>query len=714
MKTLTLLATAVSIVALSACGGSSSTGSPSTSSSSSSSSSTSSSGGQFKQTVATKAKLRQATPTELEMHLKNGVNYHTIDTLMVVDFAEANSTDEVVAEVGDASRASDDGSDSGGFSSTNTFVDGVDEGDYLKYDGQYLYSLQASTSSDYQTTLRVVATDPENATASEVSNVELGTGNIPDLFLVENNQSEASDVLALYTTWNSYYVSQPLETEQGTEITLEWPTFTSSSVVTAKLFDLTNVATPELDFTLEIDGNLRASRKIDNYLYLVIDHDVSYGFINVLERQNDTGDASSSTVNGASPEILDSDIGLNDLLPYVSINGNTPTPLLDDDACFIQEDVTALHGYHQLLSVVVVDLAQQNLASTSCINAPFSGIYMTPSNLYVGANSHYFSQLDAPTVSLDVEATQATSDDVIFDGPYSVVHQFAIDGANIEYQATGAVEGSVTWSQAGFFVSERGDYLRVISSNHFIDEHQHKLTVLKNIGEDELVQVAQIPNAEQPAAIGKPQEEIYGARFIDNRAYIVTFMRTDPLYVINLSDNEAPYIEGELEVPGFSSYLHPIGENYLLGVGYDVDPSSPWATRSGVKVSLYDVTQPANPTELNNYILGGQGSYTPATHELHALNFLQTNDDTLRFTFPVHLSESYEWQASHLELFEVNNITASASLSHAGSLNANGGNFPEYNWTDRAFMHGDAVYYSNNGNIWSAFWQSPSQANGPQ
>ncbi len=105
-------------------------------------------------------------------------------------------------------------------------------------------------------------------------------------------------------------------------------------------------------------------------------------------------------------------------------------------------------------------------------------------------------------------------------------------------------------------------------------------------------------------------ERIYSARFIKDQAYLVTFRQTDPFYVLDLSDPKNPQKKGELKIPGFSSYLHPLEDNKILGVGQE---------DSKVKLSYFDVSDPSNPKEIDKYLLDEY--WTEVSNNHHA--FLQ-------------------------------------------------------------------------------------------
>jgi uncharacterized secreted protein with C-terminal beta-propeller domain len=115
----------------------------------------------------------------------------------------------------------------------------------------------------------------------------------------------------------------------------------------------------------------------------------------------------------------------------------------------------------------------------------------------------------------------------------------------------------------------------------------------------------------QVGGLGRQDNEsIRAVRFIEERGYVVTFRQSDPLYVLDLRDAAAPKVVGELKIPGYSGYLHPIGENLLLGVGQSgLEPgSSPAPTRPGqigVQFSLFDISDPASPRRIDTQTYGG-------------------------------------------------------------------------------------------------------------
>ncbi len=113
-------------------------------------------------------------------------------------------------------------------------------------------------------------------------------------------------------------------------------------------------------------------------------------------------------------------------------------------------------------------------------------------------------------------------------------------------------------------------------------------------------------------------ETIHSARFLGDKAYMVTFRQTDPLFVIDLSNPADPKVLGYLKIPGVSDYLHPYDETHIIGVGRDATDEG---RIRGMKLALFDVSDVANPKEISKYIIGDQGTYSEALNDHKAFLF---------------------------------------------------------------------------------------------
>jgi inhibitor of cysteine peptidase len=126
------------------------------------------------------------------------------------------------------------------------------------------------------------------------------------------------------------------------------------------------------------------------------------------------------------------------------------------------------------------------------------------------------------------------------------------------------------------------------------------------------------------------EERIYSARFIGDRGYLVTFRQTDPFYILDLSNPNSPKMTGQLKIPGYSSYLHPLTNNTILGIGKE---------GANVKATLFDVQNPNNPTALDTYQLSEYNSDILQTHHAflhdarHTMFFVPGDSGGYIFTY---------------------------------------------------------------------------------
>lgn len=134
-------------------------------------------------------------------------------------------------------------------------------------------------------------------------------------------------------------------------------------------------------------------------------------------------------------------------------------------------------------------------------------------------------------------------------------------------------------------------------------------------------------------------EDLKSVRYRGDTAYAVTFRNIDPLFVLDLSDPKKPAVTGELKIPGFSTYLHPIGPGRVLGLGYEVDEE--WGVTLGLKLSLFDVSDPKKPAELDKLTIPGTYTDSLAIYDPRAMLF-----DGPRgiLAFPLHYSNDLEWE----------------------------------------------------------------------
>ncbi len=174
---------------------------------------------------------------------------------------------------------------------------------------------------------------------------------------------------------------------------------------------------------------------------------------------------------------------------------------------------------------------------------------------------------------------------------------------NLKLEKTGQIPGSLLNQ---FSLDEHNDYLRAavtIDGNGFwwgwgFNSNQESLNDVYILNNN-----LEITGSAKDLGKG---ERIYSTRFIEDKAYVVTFKQTDPFYVIDLKDPKKPEVTGELKIPGFSSYLHPLEKNIILGIGQE---------NGQVKLSLFNISDPKNPVETDKYLLKEYWSEAQNNHK---------------------------------------------------------------------------------------------------
>ena len=184
-------------------------------------------------------------------------------------------------------------------------------------------------------------------------------------------------------------------------------------------------------------------------------------------------------------------------------------------------------------------------------------------------------------------------------GQYTSIYRVSINEGTLAFEAKGSVPGSVLNQ---YSMDEYNGYFRLATTN-WNDKTQNSVYVLNtNLT---TVGAVELQNAEI-------RETIQSARFIGDKAYIVTFQQKDPFFVLDMSNPIAPRVAGKLEIPGYSSYLHPYDENHVIGLGME---------NSTVKLSLFDVTNVNAPKEIAKYIVEGDYTSSQALYDPKAFLF---------------------------------------------------------------------------------------------
>ncbi|GAB5381292.1 MAG: beta-propeller domain-containing protein [Aliiglaciecola sp.] len=564
------------------------------------------------------------------------------------------------------------------FSGTNTVEQGVDEADRIKYDGETLFlaTFPNWTLANQEEVKVRVLTRNEDFTLQAQTDIELagGVNNIEGLYLHQ-------DRLATLGIESPYYSIDTLSS-------LPW--VYSEPEITINIHDVSDPTDVELVTEIKIDGALLSSRRIDDALFIVSNYvpyvsDIAPGAASDAEKL-DTYQKILSTPSSS-------------IMPKRYVDGQSQ-PLNNIEQCYVPAEATNDDGYAQILTVTKINLLEPTEIQSMCMSVYAYMMYMSEQNLYIGSG--------------------VSSEQTSF-------HKVQL--SDLSYQASGSVQGVLNWrSDPVFKLNEKDGFLRVVSTDYSSGSPEHRLTVLSQQA-NELEAVAILPNQDQPEKIGKPDEDIYAVRFVDDKAYVVTFLQIDPLYVIDLTDNTSPIITGSLEIPGFSSYLHPMENDLLLGIGQQINLADIPATGeqviapvpvSGLKISLFDVRDPANPLEITPLVI--EDAYTPVEWNYKALSALNI-EGVYQFALPVEqwgnsddidpASTSMLRSRNSLVLLQSDSNAQDPTLDWVNSLEVeNTSDTYVYSGDDRSIIHGQNVYYIRGNQVWLSSW-SDGQISGP-
>ena len=495
------------------------------------------------------------------------------------------------------------------YSQTNIQVEGVDEADFVKNDGKYIYVIS-------QNKLVIVEAFPaENAKILSETKIE---GRARDMFVNK-------DRLVIFAEDNEQV---PVFAEYDF---IPRPRYTSKTHIF--VYDISSKGEPKLVKDYNLNGNYFESRMIGDYVYFIVRENVYY--------YNDL--IVMPIIKESSAVIAKPDIYYFDN-PEINYNFNTVASF----NIFSGEDEinakTFLMGYSNNIYV-----SQNNIYITYQKNLPY--IY------YKTHNEEQFFNVVAPLLPDDIqsriidiksnnkinsyekwskisaileemynkmdendkqklidkieEAIQEYEVKLEAERRKTVIHKIKIDKGEIEYVTRGEVMGYLLNQ---FSMDEYNDYFRVATTTEI---WARKSVMYNNV----YVLDSKLNIAGKIEAIA-PDERIYSTRFIGDRLYMVTFKRIDPLFVIDLSDSKNPQILGELKIPGFSDYLHPYDENHIIGIGKETG-SNEWngVSIKGVKLALFEVSDVKNPKLLDKYEIGEAGTDSEALREHKAFLF---------------------------------------------------------------------------------------------
>ncbi|SDC21007.1 Copper amine oxidase N-terminal domain-containing protein [Paenibacillus sp. UNCCL117] len=569
-----------------------------------------------------------------------------VDKMMVVPTA-------AVAESQAAAAPAPPSSEDSAYSATNVQVEGVDEADIIKTDGQFIYQVNRDrvliTSAVPADRMAVVSSVywedaafyPRELYVDSKHLIVIGTSSYPGSAgpMPLNEAVPAASAPAVRT--------QAANSEAASSIQANSPQLKKIAILpmpvrsTTKVlvYDLTDRSQLKPVRQAELEGQYISSRKVQDALYMVTNkYFNTYGLMRENLSMADKESAASL------PAYRDSAIG--DAFRTIG---------LEDVRYFPQ----AVEPNYLLIGGLDLSSPDKGMQVTSYLGSG-QHVYASPTSLYVAANEiqpvetgPLAAQQGGSGVSADSTATTLVPPG--WTPPYfdfrTAVYKFELNNGTVRYSGRGKVPGQPLNQ---FAMDEYDGYFRIATTSGEMwrnDEHTSKNNIYTL---DSSMNVA-----------GKleglaPGERIYSVRYAGGRAYMVTFRNVDPLFAIDLSDPKAPKVLGQLKIPGYSDYLHPYDENHLIGFGKEAvevprkaagtgtTGQDSLAYYQGMKIALFDVSDVSQPKELFKETIGDRGTHSELLNNHKALLFSKEKNV---LAFPVTVMELKDRTAASADAY---------------------------------------------------------------
>ncbi|USN45779.1 MAG: beta-propeller domain-containing protein [Candidatus Woesearchaeota archaeon] len=505
------------------------------------------------------------------------------------------------------------GSTTPAYSETNVQVSGVDEPDIIKTDGNYLYTIANNKL------VIVDATTPQEPELVSETPISEDT---------TNWRSPRATELFVNGDYVVVFVSSYEQTVSFSKYDI-YPQESYRQMTIAYIFDASEKSDPQLVQKVSATGNFQDARMIGDTVYFIA-QEYSWNGNGIAEPFVSTDvmriapaiyyfDSPETNYNFAT--IVSFAIASQEVIDVETLMvGYDTTLMMTENNLYLATRPNNWWGWRQgygeerFNEVILPRLPAELKTQINQLDADLTEDERWQEiSLLLGAffekaaTDDSFAQVYEEVFGDIEEALLAYDTEQALAYDQTQIHKFGLANGKLSYAATGSVPGSLLNQ---FSLDEYEGNLRVattiniwvgeriVTNNVFVlDEDLNLVGDLRNLARD---------------------QSIFAARFLGDRLYLVTFERTDPLFVIDLSDATNPNVLGELHMPGFSSYLHPYDENLIIGVGRDGDEEG---RLGGIKLALYDVSDVANPVEKDVVVIGDQGSSSPVLDDHHAFLF---------------------------------------------------------------------------------------------
>ena len=510
------------------------------------------------------------------------------------------------------------GGGGGDYSSTNIQVAGVDEADIIKTDGDYIYAISRNT-------VFIIDATPAEETKI-VSEIKLENHPI-NIYINDNSLIVFGND---YSLFDNKQIASIIPRSQYTFLTI---------------YDIEDKNSPQEIKKLNFEGSYSNSRMIGDYLYFITSYWPGVYTDMPIPRLLDDGKlvCNSDTPDGVKCPYVNY-FGI----PYPSQQMTTVSAIntknINEDVAreiYMLENSRNIYASEKALYLTTTKYLNEFQLNTEVLRvivepklsdklkAKIQKIEQADSDL-LSENEKIqkiSSVLQTYIMGLSIEEQKNIQEQTenLLKQKYTelkdelektIIHKITLNKNEIKQTASGEVPGTVLNQ---FSMDENNDFFRIATTNNqrwfpWTNEEEQQSYNNLYILDSNLKITGNITNI-------APDERIYSVRFMQDRAYMVTFEQVDPLFVIDVADPYNPSILGELKIPGFSNYLHPYDANTIIGIGQDTTIDEFDRVRTeGVKLSLFDVSDVSNPQEIDSYVVSERSS-TPVQHDHKAFLF---------------------------------------------------------------------------------------------
>lgn len=490
------------------------------------------------------------------------------------------------------------------YSTTNIQVQNVDEADFVKNDGKYIYFL-----NDNQVSI-VDAYPAETAEVISEINFE---GHGESLFLSENKLIVFASFYDQERMFSEYEIMPSQRSVQYTKILV---------------YDIADKNNPFIQEQFSIKGGFFQARMLDGFVYLITKDSVyRYNdFVDMPSVKSSNGIFVPEVYYLPNPEksysfhtITSLDIESLDFEASSYLMGHSNNLYMSENNLYISYNKNYPWRYYEeenkeRFFEVVVPLLPSDYSSKiqKFRNDDSDFVWMKISDILADMFEEYGEDNLEKTYKKIQESLAEYDAKKAEEKQRTIIQKLSVKNGVVKYESTAELKG---YLNNQFSLDENEGYLRVATT---LDVWSNSGRITNNqvyVLDEEMDLVGKLENV-------APGETIYSTRFIDDRLYMVTFERIDPFFVIDLSNPKKPEILGELKIPGFSDYLHPYDENHIIGIGKQTEENEYGnLITKGVKLSLFDVSNVESPKQIDYYEIGGRGTYSEALSEHKAFLF---------------------------------------------------------------------------------------------